>query len=258
MGKGRHSRRGKHLPDFPYVLYDVEAEITSQTMRLLEILRLSRSLLLSSTQIPQMLLDEPWCMAKSVRTNTKFGNQYVKVGGCIAITEPRRVAAVSLARRVAEEMGTQLGSNSPASTVGYAVRFDNSTSPSTRIKFLTEGMLLQEILQDPWLRKYSAIIVDEVHERGVNVDVVLGFLRNMIAGKCEGRGGMGMKVIVMSATAEVEKLKAFFEVRACTDSLDRTCNDACTFGNVDSKVLLALCKIRSMISLYLSSLPNTR
>ena len=162
-----------------------------------------------STQVPQILSTEPWCSSRPVTLENS--EKTVSVGGCIAITEPRRVAAITLARRVAEEMGTPLGSSSPASKVGYSVRFDNSTSPCTRIKFLTEGMLLQEILRDPWLKSYSAVIVDEVHERGVNVDLILGFMRNMAAGGLEGRGGVPLKVVVMSATAEVERLENFFE-----------------------------------------------
>lgn len=164
-----------------------------------------------STQVPQILINEPWCKSQSVTATINGVNKIVNVGGCIAITEPRRVAAISLARRVAEEMGTPLGSSSPASKVGYSVRFDNSNSPSTQIKFLTEGMLLQEILRDPWLRQYSAVIVDEVHERGVNVDLVMGFLRNMNAGQKEGRGGIALKMAVMSATANMDSLLAFFE-----------------------------------------------
>ena len=147
-----------------------------------------------STQVPQMLVNEPWCKPQSVTIPTDPSPETVRVGGCIAITEPRRVAATTLARRVAEEMGTPLGSSSPKSTVGYSVRFDQSTSPNTRIKFLTEGTLLQEMLRDPWLRAYSAVVVDEVHERGANVDLLLGFLRNMVAGKNEGRGGIPLKV----------------------------------------------------------------
>lgn len=164
-----------------------------------------------STQVPQILLQELWCKSKSITTTISGITQTVNVGGCIAVTEPRRVAAIYLARRVAEEMGTPLGSSSPASKVGYSVRFDNSTSPSTQIKFLTEGMLLQEMLRDPWLRQYSAVIVDEVHERGINVDLLLGFLRNMNAGEKEGRGGIALKVAVMSATVDVESLRRFFD-----------------------------------------------
>ena len=161
-----------------------------------------------STQIPQMLLQEPWFNSHP-KSNSNSG---ARIGGCIAITQPRRVAAITLARRVAEEMGTPLGASSPASKVGYSVRFDNSSGPSTQVKFLTEGMLLQEMLRDPWLKQYSAVVVDEVHERACNVDLVLGFLKRMVVDG-EGlkeRGGVGLKVVVMSATAEIEKLVAFF------------------------------------------------
>ncbi|GAD99209.1 hypothetical protein ATEG_09857 [Paecilomyces variotii No. 5] len=178
-----------------------------------------------STQIPQFLVDESWCRPKTVKVTAEDGKQKdVNVGGCIAITQPRRVAAISLARRVADEMGTPLGSSSPGSRVGYSVRFDTSTSPSTKVKYLTEGMLLQEMLHDPWLTKYSAVLVDEVHERGVNVDLVLGFLRNIVSGKKEGRGGIPLKVLAMSATADMESLLSFFQEgfdnaqRAETDS----------------------------------------
>lgn len=164
-----------------------------------------------STQVPQCLIEEPWCHPRSV-TVCSFdnGQEHVTVGGCIAITEPRRVAAISLARRVAAEMGTPLGSSSPASKVGYSVRFDNSTSPSTRIKYLTEGMLLQEVLRDPWLRSYSAVIVDEIHERGINVDLVVGFLQRLVTSKLEGRGGVPLKLVVMSATADLAALHDYF------------------------------------------------
>ncbi|KAF2773939.1 P-loop containing nucleoside triphosphate hydrolase protein [Teratosphaeria nubilosa] len=142
-----------------------------------------------STQVPQFLLEQKWCTGK------------------IAITQPRRVAAISLARRVAEEMGTLLGASSPASKVGYSVRFDDNTSPSTRIKYLTEGMLLQEMLRDATLNGYSCIIVDEVHERSVNVDLILGFLKQLLSG---GTRKKPLKVVVMSATADVASLSRFF------------------------------------------------
>jgi ATP-dependent RNA helicase DHR2 len=149
-----------------------------------------------STQVPQFLASEPWC--------TK----------CIAITQPRRVAAISLARRVSEEMGTFMGSQSPTAKVGYSVRFDNATGPGTKIKYLTEGMLLQEMLRDPVMSQYSAIVVDEVHERSVNVDLILGFLKNLLYEIEDGGRGTRkhpLKVVVMSATADVESLVKFFE-----------------------------------------------
>lgn len=177
-----------------------------------------------STQLPQFLVNEPWCRAKKVEAGGPT------VGGCIAITQPRRVAAISLARRVAEEMGTPLGNSSPASQVGYSVRFENSTSPSTKIKFLTEGMLLQEMLRDPWLKEYSAVVIDEIHERGVNVDLVLGFLRRLqkTSNKEDGRGGIGMKVVVMSATADMERIQDFFNTDSSAPGIngenDKTAN----------------------------------
>lgn len=143
-----------------------------------------------STQIPQFLLDEPWCSGK------------------IAVTQPRRVAAISLARRVSDEMGTFLGGKN--GKVGYSVRFDENTGPATRIKFLTEGMLLQEMLKDVQLKQYSCVVVDEVHERSVDVDLILGFLKQILEGR-KRRKERPLKVVVMSATADVEGIKAFFD-----------------------------------------------
>lgn len=156
-----------------------------------------------STQVPQFLLPAQWCTQR------------------IAVTQPRRMAAISLARRVAEELGTPLGKTSAAAQVGYSVRFDDNVGKSNRIKFLTEGMLLQELLRDPGLAEYSCVVVDEVHERSVNVDLILGFLRDLITQRGEGakrRKGRPLKVVIMSATADTEVLKTFFE----QGYLDRT------------------------------------
>lgn len=179
-----------------------------------------------STQVPQFLIGEGWCRkrivysADSTATTATTGSgtgasktpKKVSVGGTIAILQPRRVAATSLASRVAQEMATPLGSASPASLVGYSVRFDSNVSPSTRVKFLTDGMLLQELARDPWLTEYSCVVVDEVHERGVNVDLVLGFLRRLIEGRTreDGRAGVELKVVIMSATADMEGIESFF------------------------------------------------
>ncbi|KAL8809190.1 MAG: hypothetical protein Q9223_003138 [Gallowayella weberi] len=204
---GRLWKQRKNLPIWSY------ADTIRQNLRQKDVLLLvGETGSGKSTQVPQILVKEPWCTIQRISATGAAGAKgFTTIGGCIAITEPRRVAAVSLARRVAEEIGTPLGSSSPASTVGYNVRFDNSTSPCTKIKYLTEGMLLQEMLRDPWLKDYSAVIVDEVHERGVNVDMVLGFLRTVIDGKYEGRYGVPLKVVVMSATVSMEGLVAFFE-----------------------------------------------
>lgn len=168
-----------------------------------------------STQIGQFLVSEPWM--KKQRINDSRTGREVLVGGCIAITQPRRVAAVNLARRVAQEMGVHLGDD-----VGYAVRFDNKSSlEKTRIKFLTDGMLLQELLHDPLLKRYSAVVVDEAHERTIGTDLAMGFLRGLVYG---ARGGeKGLKLIVMSATIEVERMARFFEREK--DMLEETAVD---------------------------------
>ncbi|KAF1956484.1 P-loop containing nucleoside triphosphate hydrolase protein [Byssothecium circinans] len=163
-----------------------------------------------STQVPQFLISEPWC------TKT------------IAITQPRRVAAISLARRVAEEMGSFFGNQSPSAKVGYSVRFDNSCGPSTKVKFLTEGMLLQEVLRDPEMNQYSAVVVDEVHERSVNVDLILGFLRNLVTEIEKGgsRRKLPLKVVIMSATADVDGLVKFFDEGFKKHAVENTSKDS--------------------------------
>jgi len=156
-----------------------------------------------STQVPQFLLSERFAQGDGSGA-----------GNVVAVTQPRRVAAVNLARRVADEMGSTLGAASPASRVGYSVRFDLNMprgGRNCRVKFLTEGMLLNEMLGDPWLRKYAVVVVDEVHERSVNVDLILGFLRNIVTSDLSGREGRPLKVVIMSATADVEALQQFFE-----------------------------------------------
>lgn len=167
-----------------------------------------------STQVPQFLFTEDWCRKKTVKT--RVGNRTVEaaVGGVIAITQPRRVAATTLAHRVSKEAGTPLtsGPGTREGLVGYSVRFDHNVPKGTKIKFLTEGMLLQELLRDPHLRQYSAVIVDEIHERSVDVDLLSGFLKQIMTGDKAGRGGIPLKVAIMSATADVEKIQSFFTV----------------------------------------------
>ncbi|SPQ18754.1 27d842ff-5f29-4edd-a939-faf59b3ae1b8 [Thermothielavioides terrestris] len=173
-----------------------------------------------STQVPQYLFQEPWCRSRKVKVKAGAGTEEVRVGGMIAITQPRRVAATTLAHRVSREAGTPLsehnsgggGANGAVSKglVGYSVRFDHRVPPGTKIKYLTEGMLLQELLRDPHLKQYSAIIVDEVHERSVDVDLLLGFLKQIVSGDKAGRGGVPLKVVIMSATADVEGIRRFF------------------------------------------------
>lgn len=119
--------------------------------------------------------------------------------GVIACTQPRRVAAVSVAKRVSEETETELGHK-----VGYAIRFEVCTSKSTKIKYMTDGVLLRESLNDENLEQYSVIIMDEAHERSLHTDVLFGILKEV----CRRR--RDLKVIITSATMNAEKFSAFF------------------------------------------------
>lgn len=96
--------------------------------------------------------------------------------GKIGCTQPRRVAATSVAKRVAEEVGCRLGED-----VGYAIRFEDCTGPDTKIKYMTDGLLLREALIDPDMSQYSCIILDEAHERSINTDVLFGLLKSEFA-----------------------------------------------------------------------------
>lgn len=166
-----------------------------------------------STQIPQFLATEEWCRKKTVPVRSTDGRvNDMSIGGMIAVTQPRRVAATTLAQRVAKEAGTPLVSTGGKreGLVGYSVRFDHNVPKGTKIKFMTEGMLLQELIHDPHLRQYSAVLVDEIHERSVDVDLLSGFLKQILSGDLAGRGGVPLKVGIMSATANVEKIQDFF------------------------------------------------
>ena len=90
----------------------------------------------------------------------------------IACTQPRRIAATSIAQRVAEEMRSSIGS-----IVGYSIRFDEKVGKETRIVYLTDGMMINEIMKDPLLSKFSVVMLDEAHERSINTDILLGLLK---------------------------------------------------------------------------------
>ncbi|KAE8752457.1 hypothetical protein FOCC_FOCC000928 [Frankliniella occidentalis] len=124
--------------------------------------------------------------------------------GIIAITQPRRVAAVSLSKRVAKEMNVQIGD-----TVGFTIRFEDVTSPSTKLKYMTDGMLFREAMLDELLMKYSFIILDEAHERSINTDVLFGIVKKAQKLRMEG-SKPPLKVIIMSATMDVDHFSEYF------------------------------------------------
>jgi ATP-dependent RNA helicase DHX8/PRP22 len=119
--------------------------------------------------------------------------------GEIACTQPRRVAAESVAKRVAEEFGCRLGEE-----VGYSIRFDDRTGPETVIKYMTDGMLLREILVDRDLSSYSVVMLDEAHERTIYTDILFGLLKQLITRRND------LRLIVTSATLDAEKFSGYF------------------------------------------------
>mmetsp|Transcript_33661 Transcript_33661/g.95228 ORF Transcript_33661/g.95228 Transcript_33661/m.95228 type:complete len:1172 (-) Transcript_33661:83-3598(-) len=119
--------------------------------------------------------------------------------GKIGCTQPRRVAAMSVAKRVSEEFGCRLGEE-----VGYAIRFEDCTSPETVLKYMTDGMLLREALLDDDLAAYSVIILDEAHERTIHTDVLFGLLKEIVLKRKD------LKVVVTSATLDAEKFSGYF------------------------------------------------
>ncbi|XP_068379896.1 probable ATP-dependent RNA helicase DHX35 isoform X2 [Eschrichtius robustus] len=150
-----------------------------------------------STQIPQYLAEAGWTAE----------------GRVVGVTQPRRVAAVTVAGRVAEERGAVLGHE-----VGYCIRFDDCTNPlATRIKFLTDGMLVREMMVDPLLTKYSAIMLDEAHERTLYTDIAIGLLK-----KIQKKRG-DLRLIVASATLDAEKFWDFFNQNDTSDPARDTC-----------------------------------
>ncbi|KAJ7287790.1 pre-mRNA splicing factor [Mycena rebaudengoi] len=135
-----------------------------------------------TTQLAQFLYEDGYCRH-----------------GLVGCTQPRRVAAMSVAKRVSEEMECKLGG-----TVGYAIRFEDCTSSDTKIKYMTDGVLLRESLNEGDLDRYSVIILDEAHERSLNTDVLMGLLRKILSRRRD------LKLIVTSATMNADKFSLFY------------------------------------------------
>ncbi len=129
----------------------------------------------------------------------------------IGVTQPRRIAATSVAARVAEELGVELGRE-----VGYQIRFSDRTSPATYVKFMTDGILLAEIQGDALLRKYDTLVLDEAHERNLNVDFLLGHVKRILPRRPD------LRVIVSSATLDPDRFSAFFDDAPVVEVSGRT------------------------------------
>ncbi|SCU96922.1 LAME_0F17898g1_1 [Lachancea meyersii CBS 8951] len=156
-----------------------------------------------TTQVPQFLFESGYGDKSSVDTP-----------GMIGITQPRRVAAVSMAKRVSSELGNHGGS------VSYQIRFDSTVSNNTKVKFMTDGVLMREMMNDFMLSKYSAIVIDEAHERNINTDILIGLLSRCVKLRAKNHAKDSsstkkLKLIIMSATLRVSDFsenQALFQI----------------------------------------------
>ena len=187
-GNGHNALTGKPLSDGYFAILETRRKLPVHEARaeLLSHLAAHQVLVLvgetgsgKTTQVPQFLVDAGY--------------------NAVACTQPRRVAALSVAKRVAVEMDVPLGG-----PVGYSIRFDDRSTPETVLKYLTDGMLLREAMSDPDLRHYAAIILDEAHERTLSTDVLMGLLKDVL------RRRPDLKLIVMSATLDAGKFQDYF------------------------------------------------
>ncbi|MEN8705095.1 MAG: ATP-dependent RNA helicase HrpA [Nocardioides marinisabuli] len=151
-----------------------------------------------TTQLPKI------CLELGRGRSTEHDGRTRRRGGLIGHTQPRRIAARSVAERIGDELGQPLGEES---VVGYQVRFNDRTSRATRVKLMTDGILLAELQRDRMLWKYDTIIIDEAHERSLNIDFLLGYLKRLLPRRPD------LKLVITSATIDVERFATHFADR---------------------------------------------
>lgn len=181
------SNSNKSLPIFSYEKQIVDAVKSHRTTIVVGETGSGKS-----TQLPQILVD----------------HGIIPRGKCVVCTQPRRVAAVTIAQKVASERNSVVGRE-----VGYSIRFEDKSHPTlTQIKYVTDGVLLRECMTNPSLENYTVIILDEAHERSLQTDILMGLLKQMQQQRKD------LKLIVMSATLQVELFTNFFEVSTIGNS----------------------------------------
>ena len=168
IGKDIERARGvveKRDALIPEITYPENLPVSARRDDIMELVRDNQVVVIAgetgsgkTTQIPKMLLE----MGRGRR-------------GLIGHTQPRRLAARTVAERIADELGQDIGES-----VGYAIRFDDKVSPSTAVKLMTDGILLTEMQRDRFLNAYDTIIIDEAHERSLNIDFILGYLKRLL------------------------------------------------------------------------------
>lgn len=183
------ARRKARAAAKPAIRLDESLPITARAEEIVELIRKHQVVVIAgetgsgkTTQLPKL------CLAAGRGE-----------AGMIGCTQPRRLAARSVARRVAEELATPLGEQ-----VGFQVRFNDQVSERTLVKFMTDGILLAETQGDPWLSAYDTIIIDEAHERSLNIDFLLGYLKRLAVKR------PSLKIIVTSATIDTERFAEHF------------------------------------------------
>ncbi len=183
-------RREARAAALPAAEVDPTLPIAAEAGRIVELLRAHQVVVIAgetgsgkTTQLPKL------CLAAGRGA-----------AGMIGCTQPRRIAARAVARRVAEELQVPLGG-----AVGYQVRFSENVGEQTAIKFMTDGILLAEIQSDRWLSRYDTLIIDEAHERSLNIDFLLGYLKQLLARRPD------LKLVVTSATIDTARFSAHFD-----------------------------------------------
>jgi len=184
------ARNNARLKNRPEVTYPADLPITARREEIIRAISRNRVVVITgetgsgkTTQLPKMCLE---------------AGRGIK--GIIGCTQPRRVAAVTVAERIAEELGQTIGQ-----AVGYRIRFEDRSGSSPYIRIMTDGILLMETQSDPLLRAYDTIIVDEAHERNLNIDFLLGYLKTLLRKRTD------LKIIITSATIDTEKFAAAFD-----------------------------------------------